>query len=84
MSQLITQRELRNESGRIMRGLDAGESFIVSRAGVPVGELHPLRRHRFVDARAAIEMVSGGAGVDAVSLRADLDAVVDPMMPDRG
>ncbi len=30
-----------------MRGLDRGETFIVTRRGVPVGELIPIRRHRF-------------------------------------
>jgi hypothetical protein len=35
MSRRITQRELRNESGRIMRALDKGEAFTVTRNGVP-------------------------------------------------
>ncbi|PYQ81141.1 MAG: hypothetical protein DMG01_04830, partial [Acidobacteria bacterium] len=39
----ITQRELRNDSGRIMRALDRGKAFIVTRNGVPVGELIPVR-----------------------------------------
>ncbi len=38
----VTQRELRNDSGRIMRGLDKGKTFLVTRNGVPVGELIPL------------------------------------------
>ncbi len=36
MSREITQRELRNESGEIMRELDRGESFVVTRNGAPV------------------------------------------------
>jgi prevent-host-death family protein len=52
MAESITQRELRNDSGEIMRRLDQGESFVVTRNGVPVGELTPLRRHRFVTAGA--------------------------------
>ncbi len=39
----ITQRQLRNESGEIMRELDRGESFLVTRNGTPVGELVPIR-----------------------------------------
>ena len=39
----ITQRELRNGSGDIMRALDRGEAFVVTRNGVPVGEFVPLR-----------------------------------------
>src|SRR6266513_6013169 len=54
MAEEITQRELRNDSGEIMRRLDAGETFIVTRNGVPVGELTPLRRHRFVSVEAAL------------------------------
>jgi prevent-host-death family protein len=46
----ITQRELRNQSGEIMRALDRGESFVVTRNGVPVGELTPLRHEQFVAA----------------------------------
>ncbi|MGH9057763.1 MAG: type II toxin-antitoxin system Phd/YefM family antitoxin, partial [Acidimicrobiales bacterium] len=37
MARDITQRQLRNDSGEIMRALDQGESFIVTRNGVPVG-----------------------------------------------
>jgi antitoxin (DNA-binding transcriptional repressor) of toxin-antitoxin stability system len=44
----ITQRELRNDSGDVMRALDLGESFVVTRNGVAVGELVPVRRRRFV------------------------------------
>src|SRR5580658_6672882 len=56
MARDITQRQLRNESGEIMRGLDRGETFVVTRHGVPVGELTPLRRRRFVSADAALAM----------------------------
>lgn len=37
----ISQRELRNDSGEIMRGLERGESYRVTRRGVPVGVLTP-------------------------------------------
>jgi len=76
MAQAITQRELRNDSGEIMRRLDQGETFIVTRNGTPVGELTPLRRHRFVAAAAVIAMFRNAPGIDAARFRADLDAVV--------
>ena len=50
----ISQRELRNESGAIMRRIEAGEHFTVTRNGVPVAELTPHdpanagRRRRFL------------------------------------
>jgi len=83
MSEQISQRELRNDSGRIMRGLDEGQSYIVSRNGTPVGELRPLRRHRFVSAHAAVEMFRDAPRVDAATLRRDLDDVVDQDLTDR-
>src|SRR5580692_11060259 len=74
-SREITQRELRNESGEIMRQLDRGDTFVVTRNGVPVGELAPLRRHRFVSADTAIAAFRNAPAVDRDRLRADLDRV---------
>ncbi len=61
MARDITQRQVRNDSGEIMRGLDRGETFVVTRHGVPVGELTPLRRHRFVECRHRRRRVPGRA-----------------------
>ncbi len=83
MAREVTQRELRNDSGEIMRQLDRGESFVVTRNGVPVGELTPLRRHRFVAAEAAIEMFRGAPGIDYQRFRRDLDAVADQTVEPR-
>lgn len=77
MSREITQRELRNDSGEIMRKLDEGETFIVTRNGVPVGELTPLRRRRFVAAEAAVALFRRAPAVDAARFRADLDQVAN-------
>ena len=81
MSREITQRELRNQSGAIMRALDEGQTFVVTRNHVPVGELLPLRRHRFIAADAAVAMFRDAPVVEYQRLRTDLDAVVrqDPM-----
>lgn len=84
MTQAITQRELRNDSGEIMRRLDQGESFVVTRNGVPVGELTPVRRARFVRAESVIALFSGAPHIDALRFRADLDAAVDQSVSPRG
>ncbi len=73
----ITQRELRNDSGEIMRALDRGESFVVTRNGVPVGELVPPQRRRFVAADAATAAFQGAPRIDRGRFEADLDALVD-------
>jgi len=81
-SRTITQRELRNQSGAVLREVEAGRTLIVSRNGTPVGELRPILRRRFVS-RAAIADAAGRAPrIDAVQFRADLDAVVDPRAGD--
>lgn len=73
----ITQRELRNESGAIMRGLDAGESYVVTRNGVGVGELVPLRRGRYVRADLVVDVFHRGPAIDYARFRADVDEVLD-------
>lgn len=77
VSRTITQRELRNDSGEIMRSLEQGESFIVTRNGTPVGELTPLRRHRFVSTDAAVAAFRLAPSIDARRFRDDLDTHVD-------
>lgn len=73
---MISQRELRNDSGRIMRALDEGRSFVVTRNGEPVGELRPLRRKRYVDAQAVVELFRAAPPIDWEGFRHDVDAVV--------
>jgi len=73
----ITQRTLRNESGEIMRALDRGESFVVTRNGVPVGELTPIRRRRFVSAEAVVSVLAGAPQLDSGRFREDVDRVID-------
>lgn len=77
MSEIISQRELRNDSGRIMRALDEGRSFILTRHAKPVGELRPLRRERLVDSHAVVEVFRGAPVIDSAGFFADVDAVVD-------
>lgn len=39
--QQISQRELRNDNAMVVRRVEAGESFTVTRRGVPVADLVP-------------------------------------------
>ena len=84
MGRVITQRELRNRSGEIMRGLDRGETFLVTRNGVPVGELIPLRQRAFVPAEAAVSAFAGAPAIELDRLRQDVDAVLDQSPDPRG
>jgi prevent-host-death family protein len=77
VSRRITQRELRNQSGDIMRALDRGESFVVTRNGTPVGELVPTRPRQFVSTHAVASAFAGSPPIDPVRFRDDVDALVD-------
>jgi len=74
----ITQRELRNESGAVLREVEAGRTIVVTRNGTPVGELRPIKRRRFVPRAIIADASRNAARIDVERFRADLDAVVDP------
>jgi prevent-host-death family protein len=77
MTRKLTQRELRNDSGEIMRALDGGEDFIVTRNGEPVGELRPYKRRQFVPTDVLIDALKDAPAIDYEELRADIDRYVD-------
>jgi prevent-host-death family protein len=84
MPRRITQRELRNESGEIMRAVDRGESFVVTRNGKEVGELTPIRARQFVAAEVATAAFAGAPAIDREGFRADVDALLDQNAEPRG
>jgi prevent-host-death family protein len=84
MSRRITQRELRNDSGRIMRALDKGQSFTVTRNGVPVGELVPVRPRMFVAAESVAAAYRGAPRVAYRRVRKDLDSTINEDPTPRG
>lgn len=59
-----------------MRALDRGEVFVVTRNGIPVGELRPARR-RFVGRDLLLEAFASAPQIDAARFRDELDAVID-------
>ncbi len=73
----ITQRELRNESGAIMRGVERGESFTITRNGTPIGRLIPLRRRTFVPREEVVAAFATSPVLDPEKFRGDIDAITD-------
>jgi prevent-host-death family protein len=92
METTISQRELRNDSGMIMRRVEQGESFTVTRNGTPIADLVPHdagsvgRRPRFVPVEA---IASGIAALPDWGVREfshdmhDLDRAIDDRDVDR-
>ena len=67
-----------------MRALDKGKAFIVTRNGVPVGELIPLRQRMFVPTDAVLAAFAGAPRVAHARFRKDIDALVDQDSTPRG
>jgi prevent-host-death family protein len=75
----VTVRELRNHGGDVLDRVERGESVVITRAGVPVGELRPLPRPR-LSATSLLARWRNVPAVDAAAFRADIDAVLDPTL----
>lgn len=69
-------RELRNQGGRVLDRVLAGEQITITRDGEPVAQLVPLRRRR-LSATALVERFRALPSVDAAGFRRDVDSMVD-------
>lgn len=76
MNQVVTQRELRNSSAKIMDAVERGETLIVTRNGVPVAELRPIRRRTFVSTAEVRRLFSGVRPADHAAMRAEMDVLL--------
>ncbi len=72
----VTVRDLRNKGGEILKQVEAGRSFVVTRDGDPVAELKPLGRN-LLSREAIIERFKHVPTVDASRLRHDIDSFID-------
>jgi len=79
MTTTIAQRELRNDNAKVVDAVAAGETCVVTRKGMPVAELRPIRtaRRRFVPKAELIALAAASPHIDLKKFRADLDAVID-------
>lgn len=78
MNKTINQRELRNESARVLREVRAGQVITVTRNGEPVAELRPIQPRRFATREVIAEAAKRAGRIDSRRFRKDVDAVVDP------
>ncbi len=82
VTKTIAQRELRNDNARVIDEVVSGQTFLVTRNGVPVAELRPVQRprRRFVPKVELQALTAAGPHLDAAMFRADLDRIVDPSL----
>jgi len=72
----INMRELRNQGGRVVDRVVAGERLTITRGGKPVAELAGLRPPP-LPATEVLERRQTLPEVDPVALRSDIDAIID-------
>ena len=72
----VTVRDLRNKGGEVLRRVEAGEEITVTRDGEPVALLVPLDR-KPLSLATLIERRRHLPELDPMSLRRDLDAIID-------
>lgn len=73
MTQVISQREFRNNSAAVMDGVTRGEVYYITRNGVEVAELRPITRRRRLTAEELVERHRRLPRVDAAAMRAEAD-----------
>jgi prevent-host-death family protein len=71
----VTIRDLRNHGGEVVDRASRGEKITITRAGMPVAELQPLRPS--LSAEALIDRWRRLPAVDPGRLRADVDELLD-------
>lgn len=74
--QVISQREFRNNSAAVMDAVEAGETYHVTRNGVPVAELRALPRRRRRTAEELVARHRRLPRVDAQLMRDEADELL--------
>lgn len=82
MQRFIKQRDLRNDSAAVLREVQAGQTLIVTRNGVPVAELRPISPRLSVARDVLVESARSAPVIDAHRFREDLDGAADPDVDD--
>lgn len=77
MERIITQRKFRKNAARIVRALHSGDSFTITRNGVPIGRMTPIERRTFVPTAELKESAANLGKIDFKKFRADIDAHID-------
>lgn len=79
----ISQRELRNDNAEVIRGVEAGESYTVTRRGVPVARLVPLGAHADLRCDRPATRRPTYAGRPRVRLQTPTSELVDDLRGER-
>lgn len=79
----ISQRELRNDNAEVMRNVEQGESYTVTRRGVPVARLSPIISESELRCVRPATASAGYARRQRVRLTVSTPALLDDLRGDR-
>ncbi|OLT09200.1 hypothetical protein BJF78_31180 [Pseudonocardia sp. CNS-139] len=74
---VISQREFRNNSAAVMDSVEAGETYWVTRNGVPVAEVRPVPQRRRFSAEELVARHRRLPRVDYEAMRRDTDEIIE-------
>jgi len=79
----INQRELRNNSGEVMRNVREGESFVVTVRGVPVATLAPITPGAGPEIARPASRPLDARSIERVQIREATATLLDDLRGDR-
>ena len=79
----ISQRELRNDNAEIMRNVEQGESYTVTRRGVPVARLSPIQPDTDLRCVRPARTRPVYTGTNRVRMSADSRSILDDLRGER-
>jgi prevent-host-death family protein len=83
MTETISQRELRNNSGEVLRRVQAGESYVVTNHGRPVARLVPLESEIGLKVAKPATRRFDIAWIDPVTLDISSEELLEDLRSDR-
>lgn len=79
----ISQRELRNDNAEIMRAVEQGESYTVTRRGVPVATLSPITQESDLRVLRPATRRPRFSDIPRITLEESTQDVLDDLRGDR-
>ena len=80
---MISQRELRNDNAEVIRGVERGESYTVTKRGVPVARLSPLTADSDLRCLRPARRPQAFQAIPRVKADAPTGAILDDLRGDR-
>jgi len=77
MQHEISQENLQKHLVEALRKLERGDTFIVTRKGIPFAELRPVRPATFVPTATVLAAYTSGPPIDATRLRSKTDPTLE-------